>query len=260
MDPMAEKYQSWSGYNYVMDNPLKLVGPDGQSADNIIITETSVVPDGSGGTKLVATKYEYGADASGGYGFIDPATGSVYSGSNKFIIESGDALNTLRSEDEGKKLVDGLVSSPSDIEIANRGNNSADMAAGEWVLWNPAGTSSAPDESGSTTRPPYIGLAHELAHIEDVKNGTINLKPWFSIVNSKGKAEDIENAEIYATHKENLIRKEQGLQLRAYYAKSPTGKGERQSRIVKNGKSIYYNKSGATNYKKIKKDKDRHEY
>ena len=30
MDPAAEKYYSWSGYNYVMDSPLLLVDPDGK--------------------------------------------------------------------------------------------------------------------------------------------------------------------------------------------------------------------------------------
>ena len=30
MDPAAEKYYSWSGYNYVMDSPVRLVDPDGR--------------------------------------------------------------------------------------------------------------------------------------------------------------------------------------------------------------------------------------
>jgi len=30
IDPLAEKYYSWSGYNYVMDSPLLLVDPDGR--------------------------------------------------------------------------------------------------------------------------------------------------------------------------------------------------------------------------------------
>ena len=30
MDPLGEKYYSWSGYNYVMDSPLLLVDPDGR--------------------------------------------------------------------------------------------------------------------------------------------------------------------------------------------------------------------------------------
>lgn len=36
MDPLAEKFYSWSGYNYVYNNPLKFIDPDGTSPDNTI--------------------------------------------------------------------------------------------------------------------------------------------------------------------------------------------------------------------------------
>ena len=32
MDPLGEKYYSWSGYNYVMDSPVRLVDPDGRES------------------------------------------------------------------------------------------------------------------------------------------------------------------------------------------------------------------------------------
>ncbi len=31
-DPLAERYYAWSGYNYVMGNPVRLIDPDGRSA------------------------------------------------------------------------------------------------------------------------------------------------------------------------------------------------------------------------------------
>lgn len=43
------------------------------------------------------------------------------------------------------------------------------MQNGSYVTWNPNLSTSAPDETGSINRPSYIGLAHELAHIEDIK-------------------------------------------------------------------------------------------
>src|SRR5699024_2105047 len=33
VDPLAEKYPGWSPYNYTLQNPVKLVDPDGRSVD-----------------------------------------------------------------------------------------------------------------------------------------------------------------------------------------------------------------------------------
>ena len=41
MDPLAEKYYGWSGYNYVMDSPLLLVDPDGRVVTDIIFYNTA---------------------------------------------------------------------------------------------------------------------------------------------------------------------------------------------------------------------------
>ncbi len=34
IDPLAEKYAAWSGYNYVLNNPIKLLDKDGRKPDN----------------------------------------------------------------------------------------------------------------------------------------------------------------------------------------------------------------------------------
>ena len=36
VDPLAEKYNEWSPYNYTLNNPVKYVDPDGRSPDDII--------------------------------------------------------------------------------------------------------------------------------------------------------------------------------------------------------------------------------
>ena len=222
-DRFAEKYLSMSPYQYGANNPIRNIDVDG---DSIIATLTAEI-DG----KMTNINYTYRTDANGGYGFFD-AQGNKYSGDNSFMNSLTDALNSLRAGKVGNTLVGELMNSSNIVNIANRKTNSADPNGG-YILWNPFSTEGGLTQNGSTNRPPYIGLGHEMVHIQDIWRGTYDKSTWFNV---QGK--NIPNAEKYATHIENQIRSEHDLSLRAYYTNQPYS--EACLLIPKTRASIFY--------------------
>ncbi|WP_051291073.1 M91 family zinc metallopeptidase [Pedobacter glucosidilyticus] len=244
IDRFAEKYVDMNPYQYGANNPIKNIDING---DSIWVSITTTVNNAA-----QTDKYYYGQDAKGNYGFIDQS-GSMYSGGNKFIGQVGTALSDLRSGKVGAGLVNDLMTSTNNTEIAQRSSNAADEKNGAYVLWNPNGTTSAPDQNGSTQRPSYIGLGHELAHVQDIWKGTVNRNTWQSAIDPNGNPISIPNAEIYSTHMENRLRAEHGLPLRTSYGVGPNGSLDPGTRIIRSGtsQSIYYDQNGNTTFKML---------
>jgi len=251
-DRFAEKYFPLSPYQYAANNPVCNIDVNGDSIWASVVNTTT---DANGNTNTTKSLYFYGQDSNGNYGFLD-ASGNIYSGNDKFVGQLTTALGDLRQGGSaGAGLVNDLMTSTNNTEVVSRGVNKADSQNGAYILWNPTGTNGGPDQKGGNTRPSFIGLGHEMAHVQDVWNVTINNNNWVTIPLPNGQTQSIPNAEIYSTHMENQIRSENNVPLRVSYGINATGGADPSTRIIRAGtsQSIYYNQNGVTNYSPLKR-------
>lgn len=103
---------------------------------------------------------------------------------------------------------------------------------------------------GTQTPPFYIALAHELAHAWDRIRGTFD----FSKVNEEGL--EFTESERFSTYIENIIRNENNLPLREYYAMIETTSTASLAAGMGNIKTKVFKVFDKTIYKHIKEIKD----
>lgn len=241
VDPLAEKYYSISPYTYVANNPINAIDFRGDSITTII---NRTITNTDGTTSIKSDKYYYGKNANDSYGFID-VNGQIYSGGDQFINDLTSALGDLRNGGKGQELVDNLINSTNNVSVV-RGNRNATGLNGDYITWNPNSLTGGMNTIGNENRPAFIGLGHEMAHIQDIWSKTIDRSPWLTVGNTV-----IPNSEKYATHIENQLRAEHKIPLRTHYGINiSTGvrKGLENSRII-TGSSIskfYYQSNGSS--------------
>ncbi len=216
IDRFVEKFVNKSSFVYAGNNPIKFIDING---DSIYIAHRGE-----------AIKYSNGK-------VTDAKTGQDYTGkyTNKkgnlkgFFKKAVNGLDKIKNGgSSGKKLINTLDKSSQKVLI-QKGNN---KAQGTRAYWDPSDLDGGQDVTGTTARPPFIALAHELAHVQDkIEDGTVDFTQWFSV---DGKS--VPEAEKYATDIENRIRSENGLSLRSNY----TNANHPQGRLLdKNNRSLY---------------------
>ncbi len=237
-DRFAEKYFSLTNYGYCAGNPINAVDINGDSilfrnkAGFIFNRKTENIIFRNNNLYWAGTNKLYDGKAVKKDGHFKGFVGKTYDAVEK--IKNGGKVGNL--------LISKLENSSMYATIKKDASNST---LGLTAKWDPTKTSGPLDQAGETSRPAYIGLAHELAHVWDLMNdgkmetGTGNI--WYT-----QNGTNIYNAEKYATHIENSIRAENGLQLREFYGiNNSTGTSVGTGRILKVGtrQSLFYTDS-----------------
>ena len=219
MDRFAEKYYSMTPYQYGGNNPVLFIDVNG---DSLYI-------------KTLFRKLKYDG------GKLYKKNGQEFSGKRRgYVKKTYNALRTIGSKTEGSALVGELENSNFDFVIKrghgknnftpdNRGHAQIVTATGGAYLgisgsggvikWSPHTQNGGLNQAGSTERPSFISLGHEMGHGQQSGRGTAN----YSVAMPGFNFSLDENS---ALHTENLLRAEHNIPLRTHYGyNSTTGAG-----------------------------------
>ena len=215
-DRYTEKYPHLSAYNHCAGNPVNLMDVNG---DSLWISH-------KGNDYLYQDGSLYNRD------------GSAYKGKVKgFLSQSVNALNSLRTSEEGIAMISELQSSVNNFKIV-KGNskfNSTNLlkahanqlmtdpaqamtlqalqkkgidisgGSGGNIFWDPSGVT-LPTTSGEGINE-VTDLAHEMFHGLDANRGLLDDR----------LEQEVKRDEWQATYRENLLRSQLGKPLRTHY-------------------------------------------
>ena len=234
-DRFAEKFPWQSPYVHAGNNAATYIDVNGDSVWIEHRKERILYEDGN----------LYNADGSE---YSGKALKTKKDGTTKltgFVGSTKRALDQIASGKAGNHLISELQSSEYHFTISSGEKNTfefddwrgATLGAGSGgnITWSRSSTSGGPNALGRTSRPAYIGLAHELGHAFHSAKGNMDPTYWFTVTTENSK-DNIYNTEKQAIHWENQVRVENGLPLRTHYQP-----GYPESRVVRLGQSLYYN-------------------
>jgi hypothetical protein len=199
-------------YQYGALNPIKNVDLNG---DSIIVNAQNTITISVNGVVGLTVTYYTPVYFEGSNAYYE-ANGLPYDGNDPYVCDVSNALGQIDRGVYGRTMVDYLESSTNNVSIRKYGGQNgtdADATSG-LIRWNPSWTQTGADVNDLESVDPFIGLAHELGHVENVWAGPNERGDWWN----NGQGEFAANSEKYATFKENLIRAENGIPLRKYYA------------------------------------------
>lgn len=122
----------------------------------------------------------------GTYGFYNQ-DGLLYEGPYSFMFDLTSSLQSLQNGWFGKIFIADLINS-SNVVMVKYGKNNSTSTDDNTIFWNPDNTAGGLSYSRGKlyeSRPAFIGLGHELAHISDAWFGSFDESPWYIFNNLK---------------------------------------------------------------------------
>jgi RHS repeat-associated protein len=219
VDPMAGKYVRWSGYNYVLGNPIKLIDPDGRSVDDIIISNKD--PEAFYNLKKL-TNDELTMDPFG------VVTIAKLGGANTdmSLTEGSKLIRELIKDNNKTTIILGMdrgngtfaVNESTNTELRTDPKEKVEYGANVYIKGTDPSTANA-DGTRGLKDGAFITLGHELSHAFDLVKGKFDKTVLSPVIDFDQTPAGVNNQFTRREFKtrvfENKLREEQGLRARA---------------------------------------------